>query len=45
MGEYLGRSYDEVKRRPIYVVEETYNLRPPANPADGSVEPHAVAPR
>jgi len=26
VGEYLGRSYDEVKRRPIYVVQETVNL-------------------
>lgn len=26
IGEYLGRSYDETKRRPIYVVGETHNL-------------------
>ena len=28
MGEYLGRSYEELKRRPIYVVSETRNLPP-----------------
>jgi len=26
MGEYLGRAYDEAKRRPIYVVAERHNL-------------------
>jgi glycosyltransferase involved in cell wall biosynthesis len=26
LGEYLGRTYAEVKRRPLYVVEETVNL-------------------
>jgi glycosyltransferase involved in cell wall biosynthesis len=28
IGEYLGRVYNEVKRRPRYVVEETLNLDP-----------------
>ena len=28
MGEYLGRSYEELKRRPIYVVSDTRNLPP-----------------
>lgn len=26
LGEYLGRVYDEVKRRPLYLVDETINL-------------------
>jgi dolichol-phosphate mannosyltransferase len=26
LGEYLGRVYDEVKRRPLYLVDETKNL-------------------
>ena len=26
LGEYIGRTYAEVKQRPLYVVEETMNL-------------------
>ena len=29
MGEYLGRAYEELKRRPLYVISETRNLSPP----------------
>ena len=31
LGEYIGRIYEEVKRRPLYVVAETSNL-PPEDP-------------
>jgi dolichol-phosphate mannosyltransferase len=33
LGEYVGRVYDEVKRRPRYVVEERVNMRPEDGPA------------
>ena len=29
LGEYVGRTYAEAKRRPLYVVEEAVNLEPP----------------
>lgn len=32
IGEYLARAYDEVKRRPIYLVRERHNLAEPASP-------------
>jgi hypothetical protein len=31
LGEYVGRAYSEVKRRALYVIEETRNLDPQAS--------------
>jgi dolichol-phosphate mannosyltransferase len=39
IGEYLGRVYDEVKNRPLYVVRDRVNVEPPeplAGPAPGA---------
>jgi dolichol-phosphate mannosyltransferase len=36
IGEYLGRVYDEVKRRPLYVVRERLNMPGPPPVASAS---------
>jgi polyisoprenyl-phosphate glycosyltransferase len=38
MGEYVGRIYDEVKRRPKFIVESAYGLDVPSGARDSGVE-------
>lgn len=42
LGEYLGRTYAETKRRPLYVVEDSVNLDLPPGWTDRSVGPLGV---
>ncbi len=42
LGEYIGRIYEEVKRRPLYIVAKETNLAPPGAPPPplpGDVKP------
>ena len=34
LGEYLGRTYVEVKRRPLYIVQDSVNLQSPAHESE-----------
>ena len=45
LGEYIGRIYEEVKRRPLYVVQDTYNLGEtnPGQPSPSGAAPHTAA--
>jgi dolichol-phosphate mannosyltransferase len=45
IGEYLGRVYEEVKGRPLYVVRERLNFSPGEAPAAIAESPDEQAPR
>ena len=42
LGEYIGRIYEEVKRRPLYMVADTLNL-PPIDSSSATERPGSVA--
>jgi hypothetical protein len=46
LGEYVGRIYEEVKRRPLYTVQEEYNIevRSPAVEAPPMSKTHNERP-
>ena len=43
LGEYIGRIYEEIKRRPLYIVAEERNLEGPS--PNGSLPPPATPPK
>ena len=41
LGEYVGRTYAEVKRRPLYVVEDAVNVAAPRSATEAGARPRA----
>ena len=39
LGEYLGRVYEEVKARPLFLVREEFGIAPPDTSAQGALTP------
>jgi polyisoprenyl-phosphate glycosyltransferase len=47
LGEYIGRIYEEIKQRPLYIVQETVGFSPPGHkpgPANAGVSRDPLAP-
>jgi dolichol-phosphate mannosyltransferase len=44
IGEYVGRLYEEVKARPLYVIGKTVGWPPPRSPETLTPEPAAQSP-
>lgn len=38
LGEYLGRTYVEVKRRPLYIIQESFNVELPVREAEAELQ-------
>jgi dolichol-phosphate mannosyltransferase len=44
LGEYVGRIYEEIKRRPLYIVEKEANFSPPSAPGSDHASSAQLSP-